>query len=138
MINTAKIKSFISRFTSLLSRADQILIGMVVFVGIISVWILFLFRTPGDSVQIYVDNKFAYQFDLAENGLFDISTSYGSLELKISDRSAWILNSTCPAKICKKMGKISSSNQSIVCLPNRVLICIKGKKNKQWIDLITQ
>ncbi len=138
MINTTQIRFFLSRLTSPLSKADRILIAVTAIVGIISLWILFLFRTPGEKIQIFVDNKFAYQYDLKENGLHNISTSYGSLQLKIRDKSAWILSSTCPAKICKKMGKISKSNQSIVCLPNRVLICIQGKNEEKWIDLITQ
>ena len=138
MTRRSQIKTFIALLTKPLSKGDQILIGSIVLVSIIGIWVLFLIRNPGDRVQIFVDNKITYQYDLKKNGSYSILTTHGSLELQIKDRTVQVLTSTCPAKICKKMGKISKTNQTIVCLPNRILIRIEGKNEKKWIDIITQ
>ncbi len=130
MIRRSQIKTFIARLTYPLSKADQILFGSIVLVSIICIWVMYLFQNPGDKVQIFVDNKIAYQYDFNQNGSYSILTAYGSLELQIKDRTVQVLTSTCPAKICKKMGKISKTNQFIVCLPNRILIRIEGTIEK--------
>ena len=35
----------------------------------------------------------------------------------------------CPDKCCVQMGKITRSNESIICLPNKVIVEIEGKKS---------
>lgn len=37
----------------------------------------------------------------------------------------------CPDKLCKKTGTIDKTGQSIVCLPNKVVVFIEGKGNPQ-------
>ena len=50
----------------------------------------------------------------------------GTNTLVIEDRAAWMEDALCPDHICVDMGKIRYSGQSIVCLPNRVVVSIEG------------
>ncbi len=43
-------------------------------------------------------------------------------------------HTVCPNEICWRTGWISSSGQSIVCVPNRMVITLQGLKSE--IDLI--
>ena len=38
----------------------------------------------------------------------------------------FLKDTSCPDHLCEKMGRISSSGQSIICLPNRVVVEITG------------
>lgn len=49
------------------------------------------------------------------------------LTIQIKDKEVRVIASTCPNHICMQ-GSISSSNQSLACLPNGVLITIEGKE----------
>ncbi len=53
--------------------------------------------------------------------------------------SNWVRmkESACPSKFCVKRGKIFKAGESIICLPNQVLITIKEKRNiKKKVDSI--
>ncbi|MEW6552760.1 MAG: NusG domain II-containing protein [Actinomycetota bacterium] len=46
----------------------------------------------------------------------------GESYLEVADGRARMVDSACPDKLCVKTGWISSPGESIVCLPNRVVI----------------
>ena len=47
-----------------------------------------------------------------------------------------MLDSTCPDKVCVKTGWISGAGQSIVCVPNRIIIKISGN-NRPAADAVS-
>ena len=46
--------------------------------------------------------------------------------LIISDGEAYIAEASCPDHVCVKSGSVSFSGQTIVCLPNKVVVSIAG------------
>lgn len=49
--------------------------------------------------------------------------------IEISDGQVRMTEADCPDKLCIHTGKISESGQTIVCLPNRVVISISGENS---------
>ena len=49
----------------------------------------------------------------------------GKNHLVIHDGCARIEEADCPDKLCVKQGTVSQSGESLVCLPNRVVVAIK-------------
>lgn len=49
----------------------------------------------------------------------------GKNHLVIHDGCARIEEADCPDKLCVKQGTVSESGESVVCLPNRVVVAIK-------------
>ncbi|KUO53316.1 MAG: hypothetical protein APF76_08685 [Desulfitibacter sp. BRH_c19] len=47
----------------------------------------------------------------------------------------WVEESSCPNKICVNTGEISKPSQSIVCLPNKVVIYIEGSEKTDIDDV---
>ncbi len=47
---------------------------------------------------------------------------------------AWIKDVVCPDKLCQKTGVISKVGQSIVCLPNRVVVYFEGTTDAPQVD----
>lgn len=57
-----------------------------------------------------------------------VSHGYGHrVEVKPEDGQVWVTEATCPDKICIHQGKISQEGETIVCLPNRMIIQIFGE-----------
>lgn len=67
----------------------------------------------------------------------DVTTEYGYNIIKISNHSIGIMDSDCPDKICIKSGFISKPGETLVCLPHKLMIGIKGDDNKNNVDIIT-
>ena len=57
--------------------------------------------------------------------------------LEIKDGKVNMLFSTCKNQICVEHSEIDSTNESIVCLPNRVSIEITGKAGEDDIDAVS-
>ncbi len=52
----------------------------------------------------------------------------GSNVIAIKDGCVYMKEADCKNKICVNTGKINSPGQSIVCLPNRIIVEITGKE----------
>lgn len=51
------------------------------------------------------------------------------IDIKATKNGTWVQDVVCPDKLCQKTGTINKVGQSIVCLPNKVVIYYEGKKN---------
>ena len=55
----------------------------------------------------------------------------GTNRLVIKDGTVHMEEASCPDKVCIKQGTISETGQSIVCLPNRVIVTITGTDSQK-------
>ena len=91
------------------------------------------------KVVITVDGKIFKEVPLTKDTdeKIDINTVYGKNEVIIEKGEVHMHESNCQDKICMKMGKISIPGDSIICLPNRVMVkIVSDKKNHDSLDLI--
>ncbi len=58
----------------------------------------------------------------ADSGELTVRGWGGESRLEVRGGRARMLDSACPDKLCVKVGWISSPGESVVCLPNRVVI----------------
>ncbi|MCI8889442.1 MAG: NusG domain II-containing protein [Hungatella sp.] len=87
-------------------------------------------KKPAVMVEVSVDGKVVEELDLNKDGEFVIK-GYGSgtNTLIIEDGQAYISDATCPDRICIYQGKISSSGEMIICLPNLMIAKIVGEED---------
>ena len=107
-------------------RYDIILIiGLLVITMVIAMAVRFTQKT-GKTVVVSVDGVVKYTFPLDEDIVFKIEGYEGGTNyLVIKDGEACLTEASCPDLLCVHMGKISSQGQSIICLPNRVVVEIR-------------
>lgn len=58
----------------------------------------------------------------------EIKTKYGYNKLEIQNEKIKVIEADCPDKLDVKQGFIEETGSMIVCLPNRLVIEIKGKQ----------
>lgn len=58
-----------------------------------------------------------------------IQTQYGTNTLVISDKEVRVVQADCPDKLDVKQGAIGKSGETIVCLPNKLVIKISGERD---------
>lgn len=90
----------------------------------------------GDKVVIYVDKEVYKEVPLSKNEEFTIKTPKGYNNVKVHDGGVEVVEASCPDDVCVKTGFITKSNQSIVCIPNKVSIKIVSNE-KNDIDIIS-
>lgn len=111
-----------------MKRNDIILCGIILIFGlVISGCFTFLKdNKAGKAVIVNVDGNFYNEYDLSTDFTFSIETEAGTNVVEIKDSSVRVLDSDCNGRDCIGMGKISKSGESIVCIPHRMEIYIKG------------
>lgn len=99
----------------------------------------YLGRTKGDQVVVMVDGEVFGSYDLNKNQT--VSINNGSNILKIQDKKAKITQADCPDKLCVHQKSISKTNESIICLPNKVVVKIaasEGSKDSGDVDTVAR
>ncbi|GAB6118775.1 MAG: Uncharacterized protein XD65_0961 [Caldanaerobacter subterraneus] len=83
---------------------------------------------------IMVDGKIYKEISLEDVNYREeipIVTKYGTNVLLVKDGRVQVIDAECPDKICMKEGFIDKPGQSIVCLPFRMVVEIRGVKNAE-------
>lgn len=103
-----------------------LIIGLVVLTITLTVFI-YKKQTSNDLyVEVSIDGKLEESFLLEEN--IEIMLSTGN-KLVIKDGKVCIYEANCPDKLCVKQGSIDKANESIICLPNKLVVRIAQDKN---------
>ena len=106
---------------------NDILLILSVLILAGGVWLYTVFtRAPGAEVVVTVEGAEVCRFPLDDNREFIIGEGERQNLLVISDGEAAITNASCPDHVCVKSGSISFDGQTIVCLPNKVVVSIVG------------
>ncbi len=126
------------------TKYDKILIIAVIVFSIGSIFFSKKFVNDSGSKTVYIEvNGEKYKEILMDPSMdeeIEIKTEYGRNVLKIEDETVRVIEASCPDKLDVKQGRISKPGEVIVCLPNKLLIEIKGKKSddENEVDFISR
>lgn len=91
----------------------------------------------GNKVEVYVDNQLKYVFDLQEDKKeYFVDTNLGGVNLEINKMKIRVTSSNSPLKICVKQGWISNSGDTIVGIPDRLLVKVVGTQETDDVDTV--
>lgn len=83
-------------------------------------------QKKGALVEVSVEGKVVDTFPLNKNEDIVIrGYNGGTNHLIIKNGGAFISEASCPDKVCVRQGVIRERGQSIVCLPNKMIVTIK-------------
>lgn len=125
---------------------DRLLILFIIISSIVSIF--FILQSSTESMEKYAvvqvggieiaeipvnikNQSKTYKFEYGEN-VGVLETSNGRIRMLPMDMDA------CPEGICSDTGWIEHSYQSIVCLPNKIVVTIENKENNDDLDMITR
>ncbi len=111
---------------------DICLIAALALIGLC----LLLFTGRGSSkgsvVQVAVDGEVVLSIPLSRDGSYSVNGGSNTIEVK--DGRVSIVDADCPDRLCVRQGWIDGKGQSIVCLPNRVIVTVVGGESS--IDFV--
>ena len=111
-------------------KADIVLGIALVILCAAACWYAYSSGSSGTFVTVTVNGDEYGTYPLDRDDTVDIDTEYGHNTLLIKDGKALMTEASCPDGYClgqyKQSGGIDASNQTIVCLPNRVAVSVKS------------
>ncbi len=117
-----KIKKRITKF-------DLIFIGTLLFAGLVSLFLItsYVTKQNGSTVQILTAGKVYGTYDLRNVKKIPILVD-GTVTnmLQIENGKAKMIEADCPDKLCLHQKAIAHQGETIVCLPNKIVVEIHG------------
>ena len=108
-------------------RISIIVIASLLLVSLTVILITLLTRKEGNTVVVTVDDVVVGEYSLSQDGVYSLNG--GTNELTVKDGVAYMSDSNCPGHDCEKQPKAKYVNQSIICLPNKIVVTIVASEN---------
>lgn len=112
-----------------ISKIDIIIIGTIVVAGILLYFGIIFTKSNGNTVVIYVDGKEYAEYPLEKDGKYIIDRGGVKNVVVIEDGTVKMESASCDNQICVKHKWISKDGESIICLPNKVVVEVRSEKN---------
>lgn len=108
-----------------MNKSDKLLV--VILIPILLV-ILLVFKLTAVSTNkvayVYYENEIVKTIDLNEEKEYDVKGYNGIVKIKAGNGKIKVVEETSKNHLCSKQGYISESYETIVCLPNKIVIKI--------------
>ncbi|SCL84085.1 hypothetical protein PP176A_0572 [Sporanaerobacter sp. PP17-6a] len=125
-----------------MTKGDKYLIIIIIIISLISIIYVERDATSYNSkyISIQVNGKEYKKITFNPKMVgktIPIKTKYGYNLIEIGDKKVRVIEADCPDKLDVKQGYISKPGETIVCLPNRLIIEIKGENGENEIDYLS-
>ena len=120
-------------------RNDVLFIIALLTISALGMLYLFVFRSGGNVVKVTVDGELFGTYSLSQNITEDIRSGENDSQLNrliINDEKAYVETASCPDGICVSHRPIFRNGESIVCLPNRVVITVITDNDADSPDIV--
>ncbi len=109
-------------------------IGMTVYV------IQDKINATADQIQVYSDGEVIKSIPLpAADQEFEVKNDLGFIKVAIKEGVVSVIDADCRDQICVHTKAIKLGGEMIVCLPNKMYVEIKKKKNEDnGVDALSQ
>ena len=104
-----------------MNKNDIKLIIAILFF-IILLFSLTLIRKKANIANVYYENKLILEIDLSINKTYEVDGYNGKVKIEVLNNQIRVVEENSPYHLCSKQGFVSKSGESIICLPNKIII----------------
>ena len=111
-------------------------IKLIIIILLIAITVLFVIaiidKNNSKEALVYFDNNLVLTIDLneSEEKIYIVDGFNGEVKIIAGNGKIKVDEEESPLHLCSKQGFIEESYESIVCLPNKIVIKISSKKKK--------
>ena len=105
-----------------MKKRDILLAGGIVLVALVMLLVMHVTgETKGDQVQITVNGEIYGTYPLEKDQTIEVTEGEFHNVIRIEGGQAYMEEADCPDGYCKRQGTISRVNETIVCLPHKLV-----------------
>lgn len=122
----------------IITKADILLAAVLVLLCAAACWYVWTEGSRGTYIEVSVNGERYGTYPLDRDEEISIDSEYGHNTLTIRDGKALMTEASCPDGYClsqhRSEGGIDASNQTIICLPNRVSVTVRAEESDTQRD----
>ena len=107
-----------------MNKSDVKLVCILLAVSIVGILGFKFFSKKGESAYVYHDGNLVLTIDLGIDNDYVVHGDLGDVSIVVRGGKIKVEDETSPLHLCSKQGFIDSELESIVCLPNKIVINI--------------
>ena len=121
-----------------MNRADKIFIGFVIIctIGLYSS-LSFIKELGADKLKVAIvefKGNEVLRIDMRIDANYEFEATMGTVYIEVKDQKIRVEEETSPYNYCSLQGWVAHSNTPIVCLPNDLIITIRGVDSESGTD----
>lgn len=120
-----------------MKKSDLILAGIVVIIALACFGVYQMTREEGASVIVTIDGNEYGTYSLEKDTVIEIESDSGTNELVIENHKAKMEDASCPDQLCVHQNAIDKTGQTIVCLPNKVVVTVENGEEDE-VDIMAK
>lgn len=119
-----------------LQKKDYVLIAVIVCVTVMAVFLHeFVGGKGAGCATVKVRGEIEGVYSLSKDRTVKING--GTNLLQIKNGKVDMIEADCPDKLCVNQKAISKNGESIICLPNKVVVTVESNENSEF-DAVAQ
>ena len=108
-------------------KNDIVLIAALLLVALAAWGLLRLTRARGAEAVVTVDGATVAALPLSEDAVLTVGEGQGfSNVIEVSGGRVRVRDADCPDRLCVRTGWVSRDGESIVCLPHKLVVTVRG------------
>ena len=118
-----------------MKKGDVFLICIVICLAAAG-FFFWSFRSRGDggTLTVTVDGKVYGTYDLSEDQEVEIDGEWGCNRFSIKDGTVRMIEADCPDQYCVNHAPVDKENETIICLPHKLVLKITDGEENNEID----
>ncbi|MFV0274857.1 MAG: NusG domain II-containing protein [Bacilli bacterium] len=110
-----------------MKKGDLILIVMILLISLLSLFLFNKDKMVASKAIVYHDNEEILKIDLNINKKYEVFGDLGKVIIKVNNKKIEVIEETSKNNICSKQKKTNNVYESIICLPNKIVIELIGE-----------
>lgn len=108
---------------------------IVLIIGAVFVFYALLPESGGDTAVVCYSGEIIAEIPLNGSGEY-VFPQVPDMVFTAENGTVSVTESNCGDKTCMRTGKISRQGEAIICVPNKIIVEIKGNTNKNGVDAV--
>ncbi len=115
-----------------------LIIAVLLLAGLIAVFLCIYSGETGETVRIMIDGNEYGSYPLGEDSVIEIGNTFGYNRIVIENEEVFMQEADCPDQYCVEHKAISKTNETIVCLPHKLVVELHVQNREDDFDSIVQ
>lgn len=105
-----------------MNKNDFKLIVIILTITFLLFIYYFANKQPANQALVYHNSELILTIDLSIDATYEVMGDNGPVIIRVLKNQIKVEQENSPYHLCSKQGYISEANETIICLPNRIII----------------